>query len=273
MKLTNERPLVLIGAGKMGGAMLAGWMKQGMAPEHVVVVDPNPPSDTLETITAHSIPWHKSVPEGVVAGVLLMAIKPQMMEEVLPTLTDVADEGSIILSVAAGTTIKRFKDTFGAAQPVVRVIPNTPSQVGRGVTAGYASVEVLDEQKALMSSLLETIGAFYWVDAEEQIDLATAVSGSGPAYVFHLVEAMSEAGQRLGLNAELAEALARGTVAGSGELLHQSPENADVLRRNVTSPGGTTAAALSVLMGDDALTNLMSEAVAKAAHRATELAD
>ncbi|QUS54997.1 pyrroline-5-carboxylate reductase [Pseudovibrio brasiliensis] len=273
MKLTNERPLVLIGAGKMGGAMLSGWMKQGMAPEHVVVVDPNPPAETIETIQAHDLVWYKNLPDDVVAGVLLLAIKPQMMEEVLPTLIGLADGQSVVLSVAAGTTIKRFKDNFGAGQPVVRVIPNTPSQVGRGVTAGYASDEVLDTQKALMSSLLESIGVFYWVEAEEQIDLATAVSGSGPAYVFHLVEAMSAAGQRLGLTAELAEALARGTVAGSGELLHQSSEDADVLRKNVTSPGGTTAAALSVLMGDDALTNLMSDAVAKAAHRATELAD
>ncbi|SDR34326.1 pyrroline-5-carboxylate reductase [Pseudovibrio sp. Tun.PSC04-5.I4] len=272
MKLTNERPLVLIGAGKMGGAMLAGWMKQGVAADCVVVVDPNPLTEMVDLFRAHSINWHKTVPEGVVAGVLMLAIKPQMMEAVLPALTSLADDRSVILSVAAGTTIARFKDNFGADQPVVRVIPNTPSQVGRGVTAGYATAELTQDQRDLVSSLLESIGVFLWVDTEEQIDFATAVSGSGPAYVFHLVEAMSEAGKRLGLAPELAEALARGTVSGAGELLYQSPEDAAVLRKNVTSPGGTTAAALSVLMGDDALADLMSEAVAKAAHRATELA-
>ncbi|CAN7414385.1 pyrroline-5-carboxylate reductase [Agrobacterium genomosp. 3 str. CIP 111-78] len=264
-------PLVLVGAGNMGGAMLSGWLKKGVPGSQVIVVDPGP-SDAMRTTIAEAGAAHSpSVPQGVKAGILFVAVKPQMMEAVLPSLKPLLGPDTVVVSIAAGTTIGTFVSQFGAVA-AVRAMPNTPAMVGRGVTGAYANELVTPELKAVVDGLLKVSGPVEWVETESDIDAVTAVSGSGPAYVFYLVECMAEAGRKAGLPADVAMRLARETVAGAGELLHQSPDEAARLRQNVTSPGGTTAAALSVLMADDGMQPLFDKAVAAAKKRAEELA-
>ncbi|WP_068086313.1 pyrroline-5-carboxylate reductase [Polycladidibacter stylochi] len=272
MNLTEEKPLVLVGAGKMGGAMLSGWLADGLSNNAVIVQDPNLSPEMAELVERYQLRHACEPLAHVKAGVLLVAVKPQMMATVLNGLKPYVDEETLIVSIAAGTSIATFKDVFGAEQPVVRAMPNTPAQVGRGVTGGFASSQVSAEQKALSETLLQAVGSFHWVDLEEQIDFVTAVSGSGPAYLFYMCECLAKAGEQLGLPPELAAELARGTVSGAGELLHQSELSAETLRKNVTSPGGTTAAALAALMAEDGMQPLMNAAVAAAAQRAKELA-
>ncbi|MTI19029.1 pyrroline-5-carboxylate reductase [Rhodobacteraceae bacterium RKSG542] len=271
MSFTKDAPLVLVGAGKMGGAMLAGWIANGVAPEAVVVVDPAPASEMSEFLSSNDIRHLTASDDSVNAQMIIVAIKPQMMAAVLPDVAKMAGKGTLILSIAAGTSIDTFQQYFGAGCVVVRAMPNTPAQVGRGVTAAFATDNISAEQRGLVALLLSSVGAFAWVDSEQQIDFVTAVSGSGPAYVFHLVECLAAAGEKLGLSSEVAMQLARQTVCGAGELLYQSDLDAATLRQNVTSPGGTTAAALGVLMEDGALESLMSKAVKAAADRAAEL--
>ncbi|MDX5593916.1 pyrroline-5-carboxylate reductase [Pseudovibrio sp. SPO723] len=271
MSLTAERPLVLVGAGKMGGAMLEGWLRQGIKPESVCVLDPGPSAEMQALLKQHAVTWHEKLPNGLNAGVLLLAIKPQMMAQIAPSLAACVDDKTLVVSVAAGTPVSFFESAFGKDSAVVRVMPNTPAQVSRGISGGFANAKVSAPQKALVKQLMESVGTFVWVETEEQIDFVTAISGSGPAYVFHMAEALTTAGERLGLAPEVAAQLARQTVCGAGELLYQSSLEASTLRENVTSPGGTTAAALNVLMGDNGLTELMSEAAVAAAQRAKEL--
>ncbi len=274
MTLELDGTLLLAGAGKMGGAMLAGWLDRGLPPARVVVQDPSPPPEVESLIQRHGIRRAASVDRlEAPPAVIVAAVKPQAMEAVLPGLAGLAGPQTLVLSIAAGKTIANFESHFGAGAAIVRAMPNTPAAIGRGITGAVASQATSAAQKALATALLEAVGEVGWVEDEALMDAVTAVSGSGPAYVFLLAEALSAAGRAQGLDAALADRLARATVAGAGELLHRSTESAEQLRRNVTSPGGTTAAALGVLMrADGGMPALLEEAVAAATKRGRELA-
>jgi pyrroline-5-carboxylate reductase len=267
---TPDRPLVLVGVGKMGGALLRGWLARGLEPRAVVVVDPKPPVGSAALLADARIRATASPPSGVLARVVVVAVKPQIIADVLPALRAMIGRDTVVLSIAAGTTLKNLKAGLGDVA-IVRSIPNTPAQVGRGVTVAIANAQVTKEGAALVTQLLEAVGAVIWVDKEAMIDSATAVSGSGPAYVFHLVEALAAAAVAVGFEKVAAEQIARATVTGAGELLHQSDLAAGTLRENVTSPKGTTEAALKVLMGKGGLSPLMKKAVAAARKRSREL--
>jgi pyrroline-5-carboxylate reductase len=271
MSVNASGPIVLIGAGNMGGAMLAGWLKSGIAGANILVIDPGPAPAMAKLIADNGVRHETSAPEGLKAGVLFLAVKPQMMATVLPPLERLVGSETVVVSVAAGTTLGFMQSHLGDAA-MVRAMPNTPAMIGRGVTGAFANAAVSKAQRDLVHNLLKVSGPVEWVETEADIDAVTAVSGSGPAYVFYLVECMAEAGRKAGLQADLAMRLARETVAGAGELLHQSPDDASKLRQNVTSPGGTTAAALSVLMADDGMQPLFDKAIAAARKRAEELA-
>ncbi len=271
MNVQLDGPLVLVGAGNMGGAMLAGWLARGLDPKFIHVQDPSPPPAMAALLARHGIAASAEVTLTSPPAVLLMAVKPQVMEAVFPALAKQVGRDTVVLSVAAGRTIRSFEAHLPKGSAVVRSIPNTPASVGRGITAAVGNAHVTTRQKALCDGLLTSVGAVVWIDKEEQIDAATAVSGSGPAYVFLLAECLAEAGRKAGLPAALATQLARWTVAGAGELLHRSELGADDLRRAVTSPNGTTHAALQVLMADGGLQPLMDEAVAAATRRSKEL--
>jgi len=266
---TATRPIVLVGAGKMGGAMLAGWAARPPGAP-VMVVDPAV-SDEVAASAAQLGARLASEPlADTKAGVLILAVKPQMMGDVLPALAAMRDANTTVVSVAAGITVATLEAALGEG-PVVRTIPNTPSQIGRGVTVCFGNAAVDDERRQAATELLGAIGMVEWVEDEGLIDSATAVSGSGPAYVFHMVECLAEAGRNAGLPEDLAMRIARGTVSGAGALLDASDVEAETLRRNVTSPGGTTAAALGVLMNDAAMEKLFVAAVDAARIRAREL--
>ena len=271
MAAADSGPIVLIGAGNMGGAMLTGWLKSGISGSSVIVIDPGPQPAMAKLITDNGARHETSAPEGVKAGVIFVAVKPQVIDQVLPPLKGLVGPETVIVSVAAGKTIANLEGHLGEAA-TVRAMPNTPAMIGRGVTGAFANNLVSEEQRALVHSLLEVSGPVEWVETEALIDAVTALSGSGPAYVFHLVECMAEAGRKLGLQADLAMRLARATVSGAGELLHQSPDEAAQLRKNVTSPGGTTAAALEVLMTEHGMQPLFDKAIKAARDRAQELA-
>ena len=267
-------PLVLAGAGKMGGAMLTGWLAGGLPPEQVLVQDPGPPPEIAALLSQHGIAAHGSVAEALdkPPAVILMAVKPQVMDEVFPPLAKLAGPETLVLSVAAGRTIAGFEAHLPAGTAVVRTIPNTPAAIGRGITVCVANGGVTDNQRSVCDQLLAAIGEVGWVDDEDLIDVATAVSGSGPAYVFLLAECLAAAGVDAGLTPELSARLANATVSGAGELIRQSDDTPSTLRENVTSPNGTTYAALQVLMNSDGMKPLMSKAVKAAADRSRELA-
>ncbi|OAP38196.1 pyrroline-5-carboxylate reductase [Sinorhizobium glycinis] len=271
MSIAVSGPIVLVGAGNMGGAMLGGWIKSGVSGGDVLVIDPGPAPAMQKLLADKGVAHATAVPDGVKAGVIFLAVKPQVMEAVLPPLKGLVGPDTVIVSVAAGKTLGFIEGHLGEAA-VVRAMPNTPAMIGRGVTGAFANTRVTEKQRALVHDLLKVSGAVEWVASEADIDTVTAVSGSGPAYVFYLVECMAEAGRKLGLEADLAMRLARETVAGAGELLHQSPDEAARLRQNVTSPGGTTAAALAILMAEDGMQPLFDKAIAAARKRAEELA-
>ncbi len=273
--------LALVGCGKMGEALLAGWLAADMTADDIVVVEPD-----LTTAAA----LHERYGVAVVAGAdslaaedpprgaIVFAVKPQALAAVADAYACYAASDCVFLSIAAGRTIASLQPRLGAAAAVVRAMPNTPAAVGRGASVACANARTSAEQRALCQRLLGAVGTVAWVDDEALLDAVTALSGSGPAYVFYLVECLAEAGAAAGLPRDLAESLARETVTGAGELLHRSPESAAILRRNVTSPGGTTAAALAVLMGegDDkvgagGLAALLAAAVEAATRRARAL--
>ena len=263
--------LVLVGAGKMGGAMLDGWLALGLDPKRVAIVEPEPAPE-IKALATRGVRLNPHASQVMDASFLVMAVKPQVAAEVAPAAKMFTTIGTTVVSVMAGKTIKFLEGAFGFMAPIVRSIPNTPAAVGRGITVAAANARVDAKQRATADTLLGSIGAVEWVADEGLIDAATAVSGSGPAYVFLLAESLARAGAAAGLPADLAARLARATVSGSGELLHQSPLDAATLRQNVTSPGGTTAAALEVLMAADGLDPLMTKAVAAATKRSRELA-
>lgn len=273
MALKLDGDLVLAGAGNMGGAMLAGWLAGGLDPKQIVVQDPSPPEAIAQLLAKHAITVHASMPDRPAPpAVLLMAVKPQIMEQVFPALAKRAGPNTVVLSIAAGKTIASFEKHLPPRIGVVRSIPNTPAAVGRGITVAAPNAHVTPAQRAACDGLLSAIGEVGWVDDEALIDPVTAVSGSGPAYVFYLTECLAAAGVKAGLAPDLAMRLARATVTGSGELMHRSDLGADQLRKNVTSPNGTTFAALQVLMRENGLEALMTEAIAAATKRSRELA-
>ena len=260
--------LVLVGAGKMGGAMLQGWLALGLDPQKIAVVEPRP-ADEIVALAARGVRINGTVED---ASVIVIAIKPQDAAAVVPTLKSLTGRGTLAISIMAGKTLAFLQGALGADSAIVRAMPNTPAAVGRGITVGAPNARVSPAQRDITHRLLAAIGAVEWVEDEALIDAVTAVSGSGPAYVFLLAESLARAGAAAGLPADLAARLARATVSGSGELLHRSPLDAATLRQNVTSPGGTTAAALGVLMAGDGLDPLMEKAVAAATKRSRELA-
>ena len=268
--ISAASPLVLVGAGNMGGAMLNGWLDAGSDPASIVVIDPKPSEAMSARLASAGVRCESAAPADVTAGVLMLAVKPQIMDAVLEGVTGLVGPDTVSLSIAAGKTIGYFEERLGGA--IVRSIPNTPSMVGRGITGAVANAAVSEEAKAEIDRLLSVCGPVEWVEDEALIDAITAVSGSGPAYVFYLVECMAEAGRKCGLPADLAMRLARATVTGAGELMHRSPDGAATLRQNVTSPNGTTAAALAVLMAEDGIQPLFDKALAAAASRSRELA-
>jgi pyrroline-5-carboxylate reductase len=264
--------LVLVGAGKMGGAMLEGWLKSGVDPKKFVVLDPFAADDMKALLSRYKVSLNPAVSSIGSVEVVLIAVKPQMMDEVLPSIVGLGASKPLILSVAAGKTIASFERHFGKTAAIIRTIPNTPASIGRGITAMSANPNVSARQLQLARELLSAIGEVVTVDREELIDCVTAVSGSGPAYIFYVTECLAAAAEKIGLPPTLAMKLARATVAGSGELMRVSGIDAATLRQNVTSPNGTTHAALQVLMADDGLQPLFDKAVKAAADRSKELA-
>jgi len=265
------RSLVLIGAGKMGGALLRGWLSAGLPPADVAISDPAPAADIVELARAKGVAL--SPPPGMRPEVLALAVKPQMLDAAAPAIQTLAHAEALVVSIVAGKTIADLQSRFPGPRAFVRAMPNTPAAVGRGVTAAAANAATSERQRRISATLLSAVGVFDWLADERLIDAVTALSGSGPAYVFALVEALAEAGAALGLPADLAMRFARGTVEGAGELMAREPNaSAAQLRQNVTSPAGTTAAALAVLQGRDGLSALMGRAVAAAHKRAGELA-
>ena len=259
--------IVLAGAGKMGGAMLTGWLARGLDPKRVVVVEPAPSSE-IAALAAKGIRINPK--SASAADTLVIALKPQTFRETGAALKSFAGPSTLTVSIMAGITMASLQAVAG--DTVVRAMPNTPAAIGRGITVAVAAGKVSAAQRATADALLSATGSVEWVDDESLMDAVTAVSGSGPAYVFLLAEELARAGIAAGLPAELATKLARETVAGSGELLHRSELASATLRQNVTSPGGTTAAALEVLMGADGMQQLMIRAVAAATARSKELA-
>ncbi len=262
--------LLLLGCGKMGQAMLAGWLEAGLAPEAVTVIDPHP-SDWLKARVATGL--RVNVPPEKPPSAFVIAVKPQMMQEALAPWAHFGGGTTTFLSIAAGTTLAGLEAILGAESPVVRAMPNTPAAIGRGISAIVGNERAGEADLVLAERLMGAVGKVVRLSDEGLMDAVTAVSGSGPAYVFLLIEALAAAGEKVGLPAALALELARETVAGAGELARRSGEEPGVLRQNVTSPGGTTAAALEVLM-DPArgFMPLLEEAVARAAARGRELA-
>jgi pyrroline-5-carboxylate reductase len=261
--------IVLAGAGKMGGAMLSGWLAQGLDASRVAVIEPYP-SGEIDALAARGVRLNPAPKEFGAVAALVVALKPQMFREAGPQLRPFAGSSTLVVSIMAGITIASISQACGGS--VVRAMPNTPAAIGRGITVAVAAGNVSAAQRAVADALLRATGSVEWTGDEALMDAVTAVSGSGPAYVFLLAEELARAGVEAGLPPELATKLARETVAGSGELLHRSELDAATLRRNVSSPGGTTAAALEVLMGPDGMQALLTRAVAAATRRSRELA-
>jgi pyrroline-5-carboxylate reductase len=264
--------LVLVGAGKMGSAMLVGWLKQGIPGSQISIIDPAPTSELSSLASTHEISLNPPINAVDDAEFVLIAVKPQIMDAVLPTLVPLKTAHPVFVSVAAGRTIAGFEAVLGEDAAIIRAMPNTPAAVGRGITAIYPNEKCNQAQIALATSLLQAIGDVVSIEHEDLMDAVTAVSGSGPAYVFHLIECLAAAGEAEGLPADTALHLATATVAGAGELVRLSDLHPATLRENVTSPAGTTAAALDVLMAEDAMPRILREAVRAAAKRGGELA-
>lgn len=271
--LSGAVPLLLVGAGKMGGAMLDRWLARGVDGRQVSIVDPFLEATRLAglraagvTVVADPVELSRMSPR-----VVVLAVKPQAMLAALPAIAPLAGSEAAIVSIAAGIRLDRLEAAFPAGQPVVRAMPNTPAQIGMGMTVAVSNAAVSPAQRSAVDALLAAVGEVAWVDDEALMDGVTAVSGSGPAYVFLLAECLAEAGREAGLPADLAERLARRTVAGAGALLAHSAQPTAMLRQNVTSPNGTTAAALAVLMGDNGLQPVLTLAVAAAKRRSIEL--
>lgn len=268
--------ILLVGCGKMGAALLGGWLDQGIKSSDITVIEPF--AETAKAVAerhgVNVLADMSEFSENPSPDTVVFAVKPQSMDDTVPAYARFTPEGgdTVFLSIAAGKTIAYFQGLLGTEAAIVRAMPNTPAAIGRGITVAVANDATNDSQIKRCDGLLQAVGAVAWVDDEHLMDAVTAVSGSGPAYVFLLAECMADAGIEAGLPADLARQLARATVSGAGELLHRSSQTAADLRTNVTSPGGTTAEALDVLMNEKGLRNLMTRAINAAARRSRELA-
>lgn len=263
-----RRGLVLLGCGKMGSAMLEGWLARGLPAGSVWVQDPHP----SDWVNAQGVHVNEALPES--PAIVLVAVKPQMMGEALPVLGPMGGGGTLFLSVAAGVTIANYEAALGADTPIIRAMPNTPAAIGRGITAMVGNAQATAAHLDMAEALLTAVGQVVRLEGEDQMDAVTGVSGSGPAYVFHMIECLASAGEAQGLAPDLAMTLAKATVAGAGALAMETGEDPAQLRRNVTSPNGTTQAGLEVLMDEDrGLPPLIRATVAAAADRSRELAN
>lgn len=267
--LRNVGPVMLIGAGKMGIALARGWIEAGLPETNLILVDPSPGDTAQEFAEDYGISI-ASEAVGLEPNVLVLAVKPQIIGPVMESLRPVVGTHTLVLSIAAGISIARLAAGL-ATDRVVRTMPNTPAQVGKGISGAVAAAAVTPSQRESADALLQAAGPVVWFDAEADLDAVTAVSGSGPAYVFNLVEAMAAAGVAQGLPETVAMQLARQTVIGAAALMEADASPASTLRQNVTSPNGTTAAALAVLMAEDGLTPLVGRAVDAARKRSEEL--
>lgn len=254
--------VLLVGCGKMGGALAQRWQELRLC-KHLVIVDS---ADWSEIKSAAEIP------AGFKPQTIVFAVKPQVLGETLPEYKKYAESGALVLSIAAGKTVAFFQQHLGASAHIIRSMPNTPAAVGKGVTVVYAAPNVIPAEKIRAKTLLGAVGEVLWVDKEALLDPVTALSGSGPAYVFLLIETLTKAGIHIGLDPVMAEKLARQTVTGSASLAAESHDPAAVLRENVTSKGGTTEAALNVLMAQPGIQELFDRALEAATKRAGELA-
>ena len=269
--MMTDGPILLIGCGKMGGALLSGWLSRGVSSDLITVVEPKPAPGTIPPgLTV--VDRIEAVTPDAAPAVVILAIKPQQMDAVVAPCRRFARSGAVFLSIAAGKSIAYFAKGLGQSAAIVRAMPNTPAAVGRGMSVLCANAQVTAAQRAQCAALLAAVGEVAWIDDETLMDAITAVSGGGPAYVFLLIECMAQAGVEAGLPADLAMHLARSTVAGAGELVHQASEPASTLRENVTSPGGTTLEALKILMAEDGLQPLLTRAIDAASRRSRELA-
>ena len=269
-----SEPIVLVGCGKMGGAMLSGWIESDFLNDGIFVVEPNTDAikDFQEVSNIKTVSYSSEIPKSVKPAVIVLAVKPQTMDEAVPALERFVEGGAAFLSVAAGKTLGYFEAQLGSKVAAVRAMPNTPAAVGRGITVYVANNNVSEKKVKLCGDLLSAVGEALLIEDEALLDPVTAVSGSGPAYVFFLIEAMAAAGVKVGLPDELAMRLARATVSGAGELARLSQDSASQLRINVTSPGGTTAAALEVLMSNEGIQPVFDKAIEAASLRSRELA-
>ena len=262
--------VVLVGAGKMGGALLEGWHRLGLKFDNIVAIEPQPSAEII-ALGQRGLRINPAL-DTIAASAIVIAVKPQVAPEVVPTLGRLVRDDTVAISIMAGRTLAFLEQALPAHAAVVRAMPNTPAAIGRGITVAVPNARVTATQRDLTDKLLRAAGAVEWIGDEALMDAVTAVSGSGPAYVFLLAESLARAGAAAGLPAELSARLARATVAGAGELMHRSTLDAATLRQNVTSPGGTTAAALAVLMAADGIDPIMQHAVAAASRRGRELA-
>ncbi len=268
----ETKSLLLVGCGKMGTALLSGWRKGGVAQQFLVVEPAGLPAPFLSDPEIASFPSAAALPADLDPDAIVLAVKPQVVDAVLEEYKHWSQKGTLFLSIVAGKTIAGLARGLGKEAAIVRSMPNMAASIGRAISVACAGPGVGPEERSLCERLLAAIGESAWVEEEGLLDAVTALSGSGPAYVFLLIEALAKAGERGGLLPELALRLARSTVAGAGELARQAPEHPSLLRRNVTSPGGTTEAALAVLMAEGGLADLIERAVAAAARRSRELA-
>lgn len=271
LETINDRGLVLLGCGKMGSAMLEGWIANGITPTAVTILDPYP-SDRLKELQHQGLNLNVALPSA--PAICILAVKPQMMGEALPQISALGNSDTVFLSIAAGTPIATFETLLGERSKIIRAMPNTPAAVARGITALIGNDLITEPEMQMAEQLLQAVGQTVRLDTEDQMDAVTAVSGSGPAYVFHLIETLAAAGEKEGLPPDLAMALAKATVGGAGELAETSDESPTQLRINVTSPGGTTAAALAVLMDEtDGFPEILRKGVKAAADRSRKLRD
>jgi pyrroline-5-carboxylate reductase len=269
--VAESQPILLIGAGHMGGALLRGWLKQKLTP--IIVVEPNPSPDLKRAISKSRVVIVPDIESARVkkirAGVI--ALKPQILKTDAARLRGIANLGAPMISIAAGTMIASLTKAWGPKARIVRAMPNVPGAIGHGISGLYAPKNATAADRKLTEELLSALGPTVWLKKESLIDTVTAVSGSGPAYIFLMVEALAEAGEREGLTRAAAKELARAMVAGAGAMLDHDPREPEELRRSVTSPKGTTEAALNVLMAKDGLKPLIQRAVTAARKRGAEL--
>jgi pyrroline-5-carboxylate reductase len=268
LNLSDVGPVVLVGAGKMGLALARGWIAGGLPPGQLVLIDPKPQEATTAFAAEHDIRLLES-PIGILTHVMVMAVKPQVMKDVMAEVQPAVGAQTLVLSIAAGISIQTLSEGLQTVR-VVRAMPNTPAQVGKGIS-GAVGYQITETDRKVADALLRAAGEVLWFDDEGKLDAVTAVSGSGPAYVFYMVEALAMAAMRQGLEPGEAMHLARQTVVGAAALMEADPQPASILRENVTSPKGTTYAALQVLMAPDGLEPLLDKAVTAARLRSEEL--